>query len=148
MTSDDRQSMDEALKALVVPALRSSGFKGSLPHFRRASSEGIDLVTVQFDKWGGGFVIEIARCSPEGFMTSWGKEVAPNKVSTWDLPSSWRDRVQPGAGSGTEDWFRFENGQATKAAGQVLLRLPEIEAWFATDRAMNGKRPTSAESVR
>jgi hypothetical protein len=147
MTSDDRRAMDVALKAFVVPALRSRGFKGSLPHFRRSSTEGIDLITVQFDKWGGGFVIELARCSAAGFVTSWGKEIACNKVSAWDLPFSWRHRVMPGSSGGPDDWFRFEDGRASKAAEQVLDRLSEIEVWFAADRASNGERPNSAPTA-
>jgi hypothetical protein len=60
--------MEAELKSAVVPKLRSHGFKGSYPHFRRFADERIDLLTFQHDKWGGGFVIEIAcalrRASP------------------------------------------------------------------------------------
>jgi uncharacterized protein DUF4304 len=59
-------SMIAALKAEFVPALKARGFKDSFPHFRRIEPDKIDLHTVQFDKWGGGFVIEIAKCGPEG----------------------------------------------------------------------------------
>lgn len=59
--------MDDALKAVVVPALRLRGFMGTFPHFRRIGECGIDLLTFQFDKWGGGFVVEIAYCAGHGF---------------------------------------------------------------------------------
>jgi Domain of unknown function (DUF4304) len=52
-----RQLMEQALKAYVVPVLREHGFAGSLPHFRRLRSDCVDLLTFQFDKNGGGFVI-------------------------------------------------------------------------------------------
>ena len=58
--SDLRLQMDAALKATLIPLLRDRGFKGSLPHFRRIGKSGIDLFTVQFDRNGGGFVVEVA----------------------------------------------------------------------------------------
>ena len=148
MTSADRQAMDKALKELVVPELRSLGFKGSLPHFRRSENSGLEVITFQFDKWGGGFVIEVACCSEEGFITPWGKEIPPNKVTTWDLPSSWRNRIQPSESGGTDAWFRFEDGQVTKAALEVLEKLPVLNAWFHTQAQLiaPADRPKAAPS--
>src|SRR5208282_3539740 len=57
-----RDDMISSLKSLFVSALRERGFKGSLPHFRRPTQDRIDLLTIQFDRWGGGFVIEISKC--------------------------------------------------------------------------------------
>jgi Domain of unknown function (DUF4304) len=70
MKPDD---MISSLKKLFVPALRERGFKGSLPHFRRIGKNQIDLLTVQFDRHGGGFVIEISKCPPEGLTTHRGE---------------------------------------------------------------------------
>lgn len=53
--------MISSLKNLFVPALRERGFKGTFPHFRRRRSDRIDLLTVQFDRHGGGFIIEISN---------------------------------------------------------------------------------------
>ena len=60
--------MISKLKKIVVPGLRERGFKGSFPHFRRISEKKIDLITFQFHRYGGGFVIEVEVCSPEGFI--------------------------------------------------------------------------------
>jgi len=87
--------MIAALKAEFVPALKERGFKGSFPHFRRIKPDKIDLLTVQFDKWGGGFVIEIAKCGPEGITTSWGLHIPPNKVRAWDANDPGPDLVPP-----------------------------------------------------
>jgi len=125
-----RTQMDSDLKALVVPALRDAGFKGSMPHFRRTSSEAVDLLTFQFDKWGGGFVIEIARSAPDGFTTPWGKHILPSKVTAHDLYPNQRLRIQPAAGSGTDSWFRFEDGQTRIVAQQVVDALPRAESWW------------------
>lgn len=131
--NDERQAMDAALKGQVVQSLRAMGFKGSLPHFRRAALGGLDVLTFQFDRYGGGFVIEVARCSQDGFVTAWGKEIPANKVTAWDLPSSWRHRIQPQAGGGTDSWFRFENGKVLEAASAVLSLLPTVAAWFQAE---------------
>ena len=76
----DREKMIAALKEHVVSALKSRGFKGSFPHFWRITESGIHLLTFQFDKWGGGFVVEVASCSPEGVTMHWGKQISPAKV--------------------------------------------------------------------
>ena len=73
--SDERDRMIETLKEYVVPVLRERGFKGSFPHFRRPTATAIHLLTFQFDKWGGGFTIEIAVCPPDGVTMHWGEHI-------------------------------------------------------------------------
>ncbi|WP_197693865.1 DUF4304 domain-containing protein [Vogesella sp. LIG4] len=85
--------MKEALKLIFVQRLRDLGFSGLLPHFRRRREAGIDLLTLQFDRNGGGFVVEISRCSPDGVMTHWGKHIPPTKVTAHDLPPDRRHRL-------------------------------------------------------
>ena len=121
--------MIAALKENFVPTLRERGFKGSFPHFRRIGPNGIHLLTVQFDKWGGGFVIEIATCGPEGLTTSWGEHIPPNKVRAWDT----NPRHRLGAPSPGQDgvWFRYDDGTPVeKVARRVLAYLPEADAWW------------------
>jgi hypothetical protein len=100
--------MDASLKSIVVPHLRELGFSGSFPHFRRIKENGIDLISFQFDKYGGGFVIEVSHCPPGGITTSWGKEIPPDKVQAWDMPFNLRLRIQPGTGHGPGSWFRYD----------------------------------------
>lgn len=107
--SNARDQMIRALKKSVVPQLRERGFSGSFPHFRRRRSDRIDLFTFQFDRNGGGFVIELGQCPPEVFTTHWGKQIQPEKVTAWDLPPSRRARIKPRVGSGTESWFRYDS---------------------------------------
>ena len=122
--------MDSALKKQVLPVLRSMGFKGSYPHLRRMKSDGVDLISFQFDKWGGGFVIEIARGSSEGLKTHWGLHLSAGKLRAWDVHPDHRRRIQAREGSGTDAWFRFDEGPVTQVAQQVLDSLPEAEAWW------------------
>jgi Domain of unknown function (DUF4304) len=71
--SEPRDQMIAALREVVVPVLRNMGFSGSFPHFRRIRESQIDLLTFQFDRHGGSFVVEVATCAPEGFTTHWGR---------------------------------------------------------------------------
>lgn len=109
MSSSDRDEMNKNLIEIVDPILRQLNFKGSFPHFRRQTTERINLLTFQFDRSGGGFVIEIANCKLDGFTTSWGLEIKPNKLTAHDMDK--RKRIQSNMNtesSLTEDWFRYD----------------------------------------
>jgi len=110
MASSERKKMDNALKNIVIPYLREQGFKGSLPHFRRMNETNIDLVTFQFNRWGGSFVVELTTCSLEGVTTYWGEHIPPNKITAHDID----ERYRLGAKSKDEDgiWFEFENAKS------------------------------------
>ena len=130
-----RDDMISSLKRLFVPALRERGFKGSLPHFRRPMQHRIDLLTIQFDKWGGGFVIEISKCSPDGLTMSWGEHIPPNRVRAWDVHPTHRPRL--GAPRPEEDghWFRFDGWRGTdRVARQAVSYLPEADEWWAQSK--------------
>src|SRR6266404_8055800 len=123
--------MKAALRRLFLPQPRGRGFKGALPHFRRIRNDRIDLLTVQFDRSGGGFVIEIARCSPSGVTMPWGLHIPPGKVSAWDLNPGERHRL--GSPKRGEDgrWFRFDNGTPVDAvAKSAALYLEEADCWW------------------
>jgi len=122
--------MISALKRIVVPSLRGRGFSGSFPHLRRLMPDRIDLFTFQFDRHGGGFVIEIGQCGPAGVTTHWGKQILPNKVKAWDLHPDNRQRLQPGSGSGTDSWFRFDFYGVDTTAESVLPFLERTETWY------------------
>jgi hypothetical protein len=131
--SDIRERMDAELKTSVVPLLRSIGFKGSYPHFRRASERGLDLLTFQFDRNGGGFVVELARAPVNGVTTHWGKVIAPSKVTAWDLHPDKRHRL--GAVPGQDFWFRFDGGNAKVCASELIALLPSAEKWWSQHEA-------------
>jgi hypothetical protein len=123
--------MQSALKDIVVPQLRAAAFKGSFPHFRRVVDNHIDLLTFQFDRNGGGFVIEISICPKEGIITSWGKAISSQHVTAWDMHPDKRHRIKPKEGAGTDSWFRFEDGKYELCANQVLKNMPSAEAWWS-----------------
>jgi hypothetical protein len=136
MTTSLRTSMDTALKEVVVPVLRTRGFKGSLPHFRRMTKESVQLLTFQFDKWGGGFIAEIAICSIDGFTTHWGKHISGNNLTAQDLHPTDRMRIQPVKGSGTDAWSRFDVVDTLLVAQRFLEHLPVAESWWQEETQM------------
>lgn len=123
--------MKLSLKKVFVPSLRALGFKGSFPDFRRIGSDRIDLLTVQFDRHGGGFIIEVSRCPPNGITTSWGKQIPSNQVTAWDQHPNQRHRLgspKPGVDG---HWFRFDDGTPTDVvANQATLFLEEADRWW------------------
>lgn len=120
--------MISSRKRLFVPALRERGFKGSRPHFRRLGKGRVDLLTVQFNRHGGSFVIEISSCAPEGVTTSWGKKILPSQVRAWDMHPNERSRLGT-LGPGTDGhWFRFDDGTPTdEVAKSAALFLVEAD---------------------
>src|SRR5579863_10301596 len=117
------------IKTVVQPFLRSNGFAGSFPHYRKKTSTEIDLLTIQFDRHGGGFVIEIARCPVDGVLTAWGASVPPEKVRAWDIHPKYRKRVKPRDGGGTDAWFRYDDTPVAQAAALALRCLSRADLW-------------------
>lgn len=133
--SSERDDMIFELKKIVVPELRKRGFKGSFPHFRRNSEVKIDLMSFQFDRYGGGFVIEVGVCSPEGFTHSGGEKVPHNKVTVHDLNPDNRLRLKENDGQ----WFRYDVENKSediceKVANEVLKELYEADEYWKNNR--------------
>ncbi|WP_010252792.1 DUF4304 domain-containing protein [Acetivibrio cellulolyticus] len=128
----ERKEMIKYLKDEVVPVLRNKGFKGTFPHFRRPTETHIDLMTFQFDKWGGGFVIELAVCPLTGVTLYWGKQIAPSKVTAHDV----NKRYRLGSSNLNSDyWFRYDEGvlfgnKFLKVTKSVIDKLELAEQWF------------------
>ena len=127
-----RREMDDALNTRFVPALRRIGFKGSLPHFRRPGDGKVDLLTVQFDRHGGGFVVEISRCGIDGITTHWGKSIPATKVTAHDLLPRQRHRLGQPAPGLDGCWFTFDDGTPPMTVAESLCTyLDEAERWWA-----------------
>jgi hypothetical protein len=134
--SQEHERMVRALKEIVVTRLRDRGFKGSFPHFRRLSQGRIDLLSFQFDMQGGGFVIEISKCPPNGITTYFGESIPPNKVTVLHIHPGERVRLQPGNfDSSPLDWFRYDGPNRSvdiyeKTAKDVLPFIEKAERWW------------------
>ncbi|TCI69687.1 DUF4304 domain-containing protein [Exiguobacterium sp. IPCH1] len=129
MLSQQRKDMITILKREVVPYLRSQQFQGSFPHFRRLQSDQIDLITFQFNRHGGSFIIELAQASAAGFQTYWGEQITPQKMTAHDVDVDARRRL--GSHSSYEDgiWFSYESAQSEqdyiRVAQQVIASFEQ-----------------------
>ena len=131
--------MIETLKKYVLPVLRDRGFKGSFPHFRRPAGRAMHLLTFQFDKWGGSFIVEIATCALDGVTTHWGEHVPSSRVRAWDVTR----RLRLGAADEGSDgqWFRYDKhslfasgNRFERAALQVLPYIEgQAEDWWKSE---------------
>lgn len=137
--ADDRQAMIATLKQLVIPHLRALGFKGSFPHFRRLLEDRTDLLMFQFDRYGGGFVVEIAKCPPGDFVTSWGERIPAKKLEVYYLHPDRRFRLGT-ASTGEDHWFRYDHGghwrrhQVFERLAHEVVQLLDEQAvlWWQT----------------
>jgi Domain of unknown function (DUF4304) len=127
--SSSKTEMERELKASVIPWLRERGFTGAFPHLRRSHQSAIDLLTFQFDRHGGGYVIEVARCPPEGIVTHWGKAIPARNAKAWDVHPSRRKRIQANDTSGTDGWFRFDISEPKQLAEITLQKLADEAFW-------------------
>jgi hypothetical protein len=133
--SEKRTLMDKAIKEIAVPFFREKGFKGSFPHFRRVKNDRINLLTYQFSLSSPKFVIEISNCSPNGIITSWGKEINPSKCNAHDMYR----RLRVGSIKNKEDyWFDFSKESIflniyKKRANEIIDLWYEAEKWWEED---------------
>ncbi len=140
--SDEKDHMGEVLKEKVIPLIRNRGFTGSFPHFKRVKNSQIDLITFQFDKWGSGFVVEIAKCLPGGTNNVWGKKIDPKKVTAWDIHPDNRLRLGS-AGEEIDYWFRYDtepltSSRYTDIAEKIINLLDsQAEKWWSDNTVGN-----------
>jgi hypothetical protein len=131
----NREGMSRALQDYVVPLLRERRFSGTLPHFRRQTPGKTDLLTFQFDRHGGGFVIEIAEAAPGEFVTSWKKAIPANRLTALNVNPPIRKRLKPGSGRSTDDWFRYDGDRSPDDVAHAVAKfLPQIDSWFAGEK--------------
>jgi hypothetical protein len=143
---DARQEMNAQLKTDVVPHLRSIGFRGSLPHFRRITDTGVDLLTFQFRLGGGRFVVEAAYKAPYKVTAEWENRVPPEKLTAHDLNK--RRRIGRKILGLDDPWFDFSALEYSKAAQQVIASLPEAEDYWREQRGpIQAPQTTPASSA-
>jgi hypothetical protein len=116
-----RAALEAALRDVVIPELRQRGFRGSFPHYRRILPTRIDLLTFQFYSAGGSFVVEVAKCGPEGPTRPSGV-IAPARATAWDVLHRLRLGSDPGQGR-ADHWFEF--GRPSYEPAGDLVEAPE-----------------------
>ena len=133
----DSKLMRAALKRVVIPELRRRGFVGTFPHFRRTTGERLAIMSFQFDKWGGGFTINLAVAPATGFTTHAGSFIPPDKLNAY-YDTGPKTRINAGSDGSTASWFRFDRPSRSpsqdiydEAAHEVVPLLAKAEEWYA-----------------
>ena len=90
--SDAKRSMQKALRSILCPEIRRRGFKGAFPNLRRLGKNRYDLLSIYFMPYGGGFVVELAKCTPAEFqeLQTRHKGVVPDKLCVGHLANRFR----------------------------------------------------------
>lgn len=131
-----RAEVLKALRRRLSPKLRGLGFRGSPPHYRRVLPDRVDLVSVQFDRHGGRFCVEVATAPSVGFTSDWGKHTPSERLTAFHLNPPARLRLSPHEG---DWWFSYDRGRGdfsgdedacASAAAEMLVTLGQ--AWFAS----------------
>lgn len=123
----------EKIQSILVPELRKEGFTGSYPHFRRPNKDGgFDILSFQFNKCGGSFLIEISAAYPyrEEFTncclnSSKNTEEEIKKIN--HAHTHVRRRIHS---RWNECWFDYSDGNVEKTVNHALNRLRKEMSWF------------------
>jgi hypothetical protein len=129
-----KRDADRALREGLAPVLRARGFVGTLPHFHVAHPDDEAwVVSVQHDKYGGGFRAELAwvppRCLFPQLYPSRPKRTSILKA--WSVWPEFRELVVRGSG-----FVRYERdlaGATKRLVSAVGRAVPE---WFEANRAV------------
>jgi hypothetical protein len=133
-----REMMLKELKAIVVPALRARGFKGSFPDFFRDTGGFVALVNVQFLSSGGSFCVNLGYADAARKNVYFQPETEPAKLKI----SQTSDRLRLGAMGNGDHWFSFGPTSYDEVRGDpappdqiaarvVALLASQAEAWWA-----------------
>ncbi|WP_039966340.1 DUF4304 domain-containing protein [Roseobacter sp. MED193] len=133
----DRKSMETALKAGCIPALRNQGFKGTFPNFYREHENFVALVNFQFFSSGGSFCINLGYADPERRNVSFEPEAEPRALRV----TATRERSRLGSGGEGDNWFSYgktsygefrgSTSEVNEIAEQCAkLFISEAEGWW------------------
>lgn len=66
----NREIMLKTLKSTVIKDLKSQGFTGKYPDFKKTTPDCIELVSFQTNKYGGSFTVEVSAVFPNSKVTN------------------------------------------------------------------------------
>ena len=134
--------MRSALKKVLLPELSRMGFTGTGSNFQRRSAQSLDLLSVQYWKHGGQFILEFARGKRGALKTSWGDVVQEEAIGVAHISPLQRARLQQTLET-TEELFRGfkfsgfgeDPAKYTALANEVASLLPQVNAWLESGAA-------------
>ena len=125
------------LEELVVPQLRKRGFSGAFPHYRRQCAGRTDVLTFQFSRWGGSFVVEVGSCPASGLVLHTGEFIAPAEVKAHHIYPRLRLGSHPPKQA--DHWFDYESATYGESiyqmmAEEVLICIPQAERYWSSEK--------------
>lgn len=130
----------KALRRSLLPELRRLGFTGRTSAFQRADGDRLDLLDIQYWKYGGGFILEFASCARGPLHTSWGEVVPEAELQVAHIGPLQRARLQPGPQDPpgpAHGWFGFAGfsedlERYERLAARIVALLPQVDEWLRT----------------
>lgn len=101
----NNEIMKSYLKKIVFAPLLDQGFTGKYPHFRREKDDCIELISVQTNKWGGSFTIEVSAVFPN----SVNKNYAKWEGLTDDMLTVWNTNLRYRLDGMYDGWFYYRD---------------------------------------
>ena len=95
----------------------------------------LQLLSVIYDKWGGGLALEFARHPPGTLHTPWGAEVPEAAIDIAYAPPHTRARLVRDGRAGQEVFFRYESIAEDTAQCEALMQdiialFPQVNTWL------------------
>jgi hypothetical protein len=130
--------MRKAFRKHLVPALVAAGFVGKSIHFMRLRDDSQDLLSIQYWKYGGSFILEFGRRDRGPLHTAWGPVIPEESLEVAYLPVGDRARLQERdappddtfAGFSFAD-FGEDVAKYERLALRVASDLPQVDAWLS-----------------
>ena len=134
--------MRKAFKKVLLPELSRIGFIGTSSNFQRRSAENLDLLSIQYWKYGGQFILEFARSKRGALHTSWGEVVQEENIGVAHIFPLQRARLQQTLEASEELFrgFKFSGfgedlAKYVALADEVASLLPQVNAWLESGAA-------------
>ena len=129
--------MRKAFRKHLVHALAATGFVGKSIHFMRLRDDAQDLLSIQYWKYSGSFILEFGRRGRGPLQTAWGPVIPEESLDVAYLPVGDRARLQErDAPPDTFAGFSFAGfgedlAKNERLALRVASYLPQVEAWLS-----------------
>ena len=142
----------KSLRKYLLPELKKFGFIGKTSSFQRTDSEFLDLLSIQYWKYGGEFILEFARQGRGDLLTSWGVLVPEAKLDVAYVSPLNRARLIRGPKASGFGGFRFGRfGEDSESYDQLALHvaslLPQVDAWLTCGEIGENISPLSTGTL-
>ncbi|RKT37858.1 hypothetical protein BDD21_5368 [Thiocapsa rosea] len=140
--------MRKALLKHLLTALAAAGFVGKSIHFMQLRDDAQDLLSIQYWKYGGSFILEFSRRDRGPLHTAWGPVIPEESLEVAYLPVADRARLQERdappddifAGFSFAD-FGEDFAKYERLALRVAGYLPQVDAWLSRREVGPGIAP-------